>query len=387
MTDPQPSFNMWSILLLLAAAQGVFLALVLCTHRRGNRRANHVLALLIFLFSLRLLETVAYWTKYLLVFPHGWLVTGALQFLFGVLLFFYAKILTTENFKFKPRDAWQLLPFALQTAWLARFYVLPGAVKLSILRQFLDVDNPETPWLYFLVALAQITHMLVYTVLTWRVLREHSTKLQNGALTLARMSSQWLRQLTVGFGSFVLLLLLYVIALQLGFPYSRGLDALVLVCLAGLIYAIGFMTLRRPEIFSGALAVKVAPKYEKSALTPARAEACLAKLQHVMAAEKLYRNSELKLADLAEKLALSPHHLSQIINEKLGQNFFDFINHYRIAEAQQWLDDPTKQNYTILSIALEIGFNNKASFNAAFKKHTGMTPSHYRDVHVKADKV
>ncbi len=382
-----PSFNIWSLLLLLAAAQGVFLALVLSTHRRGNRRANRVLALLTFLFSMRLLETVAYWTKYLLVFPHAWLVTGAVQFLFGVLLYYYAKLLTTEHFAFRLRDAWHLVPFALQTAWLARFYILPGAVKLTILRQYIDIENPDTPLLYFLVALAQISHMLIYTALTWHVLRAHSAKFQNGAMTLERLSWQWLRQLTFGFGSFVLLLLVYVVALQLGFHYSRGLDALVLICLAGLIYAIGITTLRRPEIFSGTLTAKPAPKYEKSALSSARAETYLAKLQQVMLEEKLHTNSELKLADLAKRLDVSPHHLSQIINEKLGQNFFDFINQYRIAAAQQWLDDPAKQNYTILSIALEVGFNNKASFNTAFKKHTGMTPSQFRDSRVKADKV
>lgn len=131
----QPSFNTSAILLLLAAAQGGFLALVLCTHRRGNQRANRVLALLIFLFSLRLLETVAYWTKFLLVLPHFWLTTATLQFLFGVLLYFYAKILTTENFKFKHRAAWHFLPFILQTAWLTRFYVLPRATKLTFLQQ------------------------------------------------------------------------------------------------------------------------------------------------------------------------------------------------------------------------------------------------------------
>ncbi len=383
----QPSFNTSAVFLLVAAAQGVFLALVLCTHRRGNRRANRVLALLIFLFSLRLLETVGYWTKYLLVIPHVWLTTAALQFLFGVLLYFYAKILTARNFKFQPRAVWHLLPFVLQTAWLTRFYILPRATKLAILEKYIFVDNPSSTWFYFLLALAQILHMLIYTGLTLRVLSEHSAKFKNGAISLERISWRWLRQLAFGFGSFVLLLLAYVIALQLGFPYSRTIDAMVLLCLGGLIYAIGYMTLRRPEIFSGALVVKAAPKYEKSALTPSRAEAYLAKLQHVMAAEKLYTNSELKLADLAERLELSPHHLSQIINEKLGQNFFDFINQHRVAEAQQWLDDPAKQHYTILSIALDVGFNNKASFNTAFKKHTGMTPSQFRETRVKADKV
>jgi hypothetical protein len=90
----QPSLNTWTVLLLFAAAQGLFLALVLFTQQRGNRRANRVLALLILLFSLRLVETVGYWTKYLLEFPHFWLATASFSFLFGPLLYFYAKFLT-----------------------------------------------------------------------------------------------------------------------------------------------------------------------------------------------------------------------------------------------------------------------------------------------------
>jgi AraC-like DNA-binding protein len=121
------------------------------------------------------------------------------------------------------------------------------------------------------------------------------------------------------------------------------------------------------------LAVKNVPKYEKSTLTPARASAYVSKLLHLMESERLFARSELKLQDLAHQLDISPHHLSQIINERLGQNFFEFINHY--------------QQFTILSLALEVGFNNKASFNAAFKKHTGMTPSQFRDTHVKTDKI
>ncbi|MGH7597754.1 MAG: helix-turn-helix domain-containing protein, partial [bacterium] len=227
----------------------------------------------------------------------------------------------------------------------------------------------------------------LYTWLTLRLLKAHSLSVKGNGISLEKISLNWLRRLAIGFGSFVLLTLLYVIWLQLGFPYSRAMDALVLIAMAGQIYIIGYMTLRQPEIFSGNLALKNAPKYEKSALTPTRAEAYLTRLLHAIETEKLFTNSDLKLQDLAQKLDIPAHHLSQIINEKLGQNFFDFLNQYRVQEAKKHLADPEKQPYTILSIALEVGFNNKASFNTAFKKHTGMTPSYFRDSRVKADKV
>jgi AraC-like DNA-binding protein len=383
----QPSLNTWTVLLLFAAAQGLFLALVLCTQRRGNRRANRVLAWLILLFSLRLVETVGYWTKYLLEFPHFWLTTAPFFFLFGTLLYFYAKLLTSENLKLSKRDLLHFLPFALYLGWLVSFYRLSGDIKLRMLQKILAVENLEMPWPYFVLFLLQISHMLLYTWLTLRLLKAHSQSVKGNGISLEKISLNWLRRLTIGFGSFVLLTLLYVIWLQLGFPYSRSVDALVLIAMAGQIYIIGYMTLRQPEIFSGNLALKNSPKYEKSALTPARAEMSLTKLLRIMETEKPFKNSDLKLQDLAQKLGIPSHHLSQIINEKLGQNFFDFLNQYRVKEAKKYLIDPAKQPYTILSIALEVGFNNKASFNTAFKKHTGITPSHFRDSRVKADKI
>lgn len=383
----QPSLNTWTILLLFAATQGLFLGAVLLTHRRGNRRANRVLAILIVLLSLRLVETVSYWTKYLLVFPHFWLATAAFPFLFGVLLYFYARFLSFENFRVRAKDWLHFVPFVIYLGWLVSFYRLSAEIKLGFLRKFISVENPKVALVYFILYLVQISHMLFYAALTLRLLRHRSLSLNGAAVSIEKVSLGWLRNLTIGFCGFVLLTLLYVVWLQLGLPYSRGVDAFVLIAMAAMIYAIGYKALRQPEIFSGPSALKSAPKYEKSALTPARADLYLSKLVRAMQAEKLYANNGLKLQDLADRIDMSPHQLSQLINEKLGQNFFDFINTYRIEEAKKLLADPAKRQYTILSLALEVGFNNKASFNAAFKKHTGMTPSQFRDSNVKADKV
>ncbi|MBC7910399.1 MAG: helix-turn-helix domain-containing protein, partial [Pyrinomonadaceae bacterium] len=119
-------------------------------------------------------------------------------------------------------------------------------------------------------------------------------------------------------------------------------------------------------------------RYEKSTLTQERAERSLSRLREVMLAEKPFTDSELTLPKLAGRMGISAHHLSQIINERLNQNFFDFINAHRIEEAKRRLFDPKKKHLSILGIAEEVGFNSKSTFNAAFKKHTGMTPSEWR---------
>jgi AraC-like DNA-binding protein len=97
-----------------------------------------------------------------------------------------------------------------------------------------------------------------------------------------------------------------------------------------------------------------------------------------MQRKKPYLESELTLDQLAAQLSLKPRLLSRSINEMLGQNFFDFINHYRIEEARRLLTNPKDEKITILEVLYEVGFNSKSSFNTLFKKYTGLTPTEFR---------
>lgn len=90
----------------------------------------------------------------------------------------------------------------------------------------------------------------------------------------------------------------------------------------------------------------------------------------------LYRNSELNLSSLAEQIGVSMHHLSETLNQHRGKNFNQFINEYRVAEVCQQLDK--KSDRKLIDLALDAGFSSKSSFNAIFKKLTGLTPSAYR---------
>jgi AraC-like DNA-binding protein len=113
-------------------------------------------------------------------------------------------------------------------------------------------------------------------------------------------------------------------------------------------------------------------------MTPEEGRMYLQKLQAKMAQDKPYLETELTLPRLSECLSMPQHDLSRVINESLNQNFFDFVNGYRVEEAKRLLVDPAKSAHTILDIALEAGFNSKTTFNGAFKKITGKTPSEFR---------
>ncbi|HLL44842.1 MAG TPA: helix-turn-helix transcriptional regulator [Segetibacter sp.] len=92
----------------------------------------------------------------------------------------------------------------------------------------------------------------------------------------------------------------------------------------------------------------------------------------------IYINSDLTLSQLSEKLGIPSYQTSELINRYYRGSFFDFINSSRIEEVKKRLTDPALLHFSILGIAMDCGFNSKSSFNTAFKKYTGMTPSEYR---------
>jgi AraC-like DNA-binding protein len=107
-------------------------------------------------------------------------------------------------------------------------------------------------------------------------------------------------------------------------------------------------------------------------------EVYLETLEAFMQVEKPYLDNDLTLAQLAEMLKMPKHHLTEVINRKLGKNFFNYINDYRISEVKNLLQDPQCADMTILTLAFKVGFNSKTTFNTFFKKSTQMTPTQYR---------
>ena len=122
---------------------------------------------------------------------------------------------------------------------------------------------------------------------------------------------------------------------------------------------------------------KASGEYVRSGLKPELAQLYHRKLLDYMSTRKPYLEPKLSLGHLADELDISANHLSQVINQYEGKNFFDFVNTYRVDEFKQRIAQPANSSYSILAIALDSGFNSKSSFNQVFKKVTGKTPSQY----------
>ncbi|RHX85592.1 helix-turn-helix domain-containing protein [Leptospira stimsonii] len=117
-------------------------------------------------------------------------------------------------------------------------------------------------------------------------------------------------------------------------------------------------------------------RYERSLLIGLDTESIQKKLNECMEQRQLYKQEDLTLKELADSVSITSHQLSEFLNEKIRMNFPSFINQYRISEAKKiLLNEPER---TVLSIAYEVGFNSKSSFNQAFLRFTGKTPKEYR---------
>jgi ligand-binding sensor domain-containing protein/AraC-like DNA-binding protein len=124
-------------------------------------------------------------------------------------------------------------------------------------------------------------------------------------------------------------------------------------------------------------------KYSTSTISEDRMDKVFAELNTLMAEEKIYLDPDLTLKKLAERLHVHYNHISRIINEKYGSSFNNYINRYRVEEAQRRLADPELGKKNILEIMYDVGFYSKSTFNTAFKKFAGCSPSEYRRKHTR----
>ena len=165
--------------------------------------------------------------------------------------------------------------------------------------------------------------------------------------------------------------------------FEEDLGDYILACyITTLIYLTNFLILRYPDFFTqnvAPLADAPKKKYEKSALTNNVEDELLTRLNQLLLTEKPHLASTLSLPKLAAQLRISPHHLSQLLNDRLGQTFFDWLATHRVAEAKRLLSDPTTAHLKIDDVAERVGYNATSAFHTAFKRITNQTPAQFRD--------
>jgi AraC-like DNA-binding protein len=214
--------------------------------------------------------------------------------------------------------------------------------------------------------------MIIYNIAGFVFLRNAFKERGISPFTRIKNDLSWYRDIHL----LLMLLVITFFVVRTNFPHDLG-DHIVAASISLIIYITSFTVLRR-SLFFQETNVRQQKKYEKSSLTAEIQSTTLRKLEEVMTSEKPFLDPGFSMPVLARRLGISTHHLSQILNEELKQNFFDFSGAYRIREAQKLLTGEESNFIKIEEIAQMVGYNSKSAFNTAFRKVTGSTPSEYK---------
>ncbi|WP_026450204.1 helix-turn-helix domain-containing protein [Aequorivita capsosiphonis] len=320
-------------------------------------------------------------------FPENSLLASgiiALFLLHGPFLYLYVSSLTLDRKDFKTKD---LLHFIAFIAFILYLFIASQFPSYSegIRVDHVSEGGAEPPLLFSLFLIITALSGPIYFLLAYK--KFQVSKKSSFNFSSQEVNLDWLGKLISIFGIVWTILILIAVIHHVFHLFSMAFctDGLFL-SLSAFIILIGYFGFKQKEVFINhsienekQIPNKPEIKYAASKLEDTELQKCCDKVSQYMKIEKPYLDSDLTLPKLADDLDVSTHHLSQIINEVHGKNFFNFINEFRVNEVKIKIQDPTFNNYSLLGIAFESGFNSKSAFNRVFKNLTGTTPSQFRD--------
>lgn len=348
--------------------------------KKENKTANRVLAFTMIAFAIDLLMGVHYVGGYYKSFPEIIGISQPFPYLYGPSIYLYTVILSKKKEGFKKSYWLHYLPFILINIYgLFFFYFESNAFKMSV------VFRTDVSWHLELIGNMIPFHGIIYVILTFLEARKFNRKIKQSFSNIDEINLRWLTFIIIGS---TIIWGIVIIAYILNFIYGDQIQAnmIIYIAVSILIYSIGYKSLRQPEVKLLAedpqneeLEKLKSPSYRKSGLKDENAEEHLQDLLTIMTNKKPYTNNRITLSDLSSLVGISAHNLSEIINTKLNQNFYDFINKYRVEEVKRLIENDKNLSFSILALGYDAGFSSKSAFYSAFKKFCNQTPAQYRE--------
>lgn len=354
-----------------------FFLVIILTSKKNKSEADKILALWLFFTGFHLILFYLHFNNESVKFPFLLGFEIPMPLVQGPFLYLYTSALTNQN-QNKKYSLLHFIPFIIAILLLIPFFGLSSDEKIDIYKN----EGKGYEQLLLVVYITVIISGILYALLSLQKLSKHRKNITEQFSFTEKINLRWLSYLILGSG------IIWVVVIFCDDQYVFSTVVLYL-------FFIGYFGIKQVGIFTNkpisekneteVSALETISteqqsekiKYEKSGLGSTELLAIHKNLTDLMENEKLYKNAELTLAELSQKLNVHPNILSQVINSAEQKNFYDYINHQRVEEFKRTVILPENQKFTLLSLAFECGFNSKTAFNRNFRKVTGLSPSEY----------
>jgi AraC-like DNA-binding protein len=359
-------------------AVGMFLAAFLAAillARSEKVKSNRFLAALALSVGISVCYGVLFTTGLYRVLPHLVKCYIPPQFLIGPLLYFYVVTLLEPEAQIKRSYYLHFIPFILSLLYLVPFFAQTAQAKIDFVEKAVLSPVPSRPeewfvWLYLQASL------WVYSLLALKKYLEYRRRIEESVSEKSRYTMKWLLVFFVSVFAMLAYFLAVDVLMLAGRPLVAFNSSISILLSLGILF-LGWRNMLRIEYIApitedlGKILTEKDTQGEEWGLR-------FKEVSDKVRSESLFLSAELTLPELADKLSYSRTELSRIINVGGGMSFYDFINKLRVEEMKARLDAPEGEKLSILEAAFDSGFNSKSTFQEAFKKWNGMTPSAYR---------
>lgn len=373
------NFNLYNLLIAIGSIQGFAFSIIVFCNPKYKSNSNFYLSLLIATISL---NNLYYWfidinyisnlELYKLYYiPWALLITP-------MYYFFVISYLNKKRVKLKFNN-YLLFPFYL---------FLSLHTSLSLSKYFFNLDRVFytnlVENLYYIeeYSSATFTLIIIYFIYKRIVYYEKNNSILNNKIIL--ISTKWLKNILF-FGVIISIIWMIMILYNQMNSYelfSSKSRYFLWISNSALIYYLGYLGIYHNGIFKQREVIrKTVPLGEKSTKV-INHDSKIDEIKKIIEEEKLFLNPNLSLSLLSKRFKLNESYFSHFFNQNSDINFSNYINILRVENVKKILVNDSFKNYTLISIALESGFNSKSAFYNAFKKETGITPTEYRKINL-----
>lgn len=366
---------------LILYLSGIILAFffsLLLLSKKDKSQADYILLAWLCFSGLHILGFFSIYSKIEGLDPSYRSLGFSLPLVHGPFLYLYT-IQNTSSIKFKAKRLLHFLPFFLSILLFSRFHFFTLEEKNIV---FLNKGKGfETELLLNQIAIT--SSGVFYTIISLIKLLKYRKNMLNQFSNTEKINFNWL-----------LYMIFWIMAIWVIVLFVKN-ENMIFAFASMFVLWIGYFGTKQVKVFSQntideydenlilksdekpeseVFSNSTYIKYQKSLLSENEANEIHNNLINLLKDQKPYKNPELTLNQLAQMLNIHPNHLSQVINTKENKNFYELINERRIIEFIELSKQPIIQQYTMLALAMDCGFNSKASFNRNFKSYTGLTP-------------